>query len=94
MREFRRKKAMSQADLAKAIGTTQATVSDIERGKAESSQYVMTICKVLGIQPPIFSNDDLDRRWIRAGATLKSKSFATFEQLLRTAEQLAITLPG
>jgi transcriptional regulator with XRE-family HTH domain len=94
MRSARVARGWSQFDLAREVGTTQPTISDIERGKAESSQYVMTICRVLAIAPPLFFEGDLDKRWREAGEVLRHRSPDVFEQLLRTAESFVSTLRG
>ncbi len=92
MRDARNDRGWSQADLAREVGTTQATISDVERGKAESSQWVMRICRTLSIAPPLFFEGDLDRRWREAGAVLRHRAPTVFEQLLKTAEQLILSI--
>ena len=94
MREAREARGWSQADLAREVGIKQPTISDIERGKAESSQYIMKICRVLEIAPPVFFEGDLDKRWRTAGEFLRTRSPDVFEQLLKTAESFMVRLQG
>lgn len=94
MRLARAARGWSQFDLAREVGTTQPTISDIERGKAESSQYVMTICRVLSIAPPAFFEGDMEKRWREAGEFLRVRAPDVFEQLLKTAETVMATLRG
>lgn len=64
---LRKEKGLRQADLAKEIGCTQATLSGWETGKFEiASNYLIKLCKVLdctaddilGLNEPVLVNDD------------------------------------
>lgn len=54
----RKQQGISQAQLAAAIGVTQGTISDIERGRNARSVYTTTIAKVFGV----------DALWLSEGA--------------------------
>lgn len=45
----RKKAGLTQEDLAKKAGLSQSTISDIERGRNESSREVMAIADALGV---------------------------------------------
>ena len=52
LREWRKRKALSQDELAKAAGLTQYTVSQFELGKSEPrAGTIRKLCAVLGIEP-------------------------------------------
>ena len=49
IKELRKAKGMSQAELAKRVGTTQNTISSLETGQYSPSAYLSgLICRALG----------------------------------------------
>src|SRR5690606_41856478 len=42
---------LSQAELAKAIGTGQSTIASIENGRNQGSGFLVDIARVLGVRP-------------------------------------------
>lgn len=51
LKEARNATGMSQAQLAKKIGISQATIGDIERGRNQGSTYLLDIAKALSVNP-------------------------------------------
>jgi transcriptional regulator with XRE-family HTH domain len=52
LRELRLEKMLSQAELAKIAGTTQVTISEIERGKRMAQpRTVRKLSDALGVEP-------------------------------------------
>ena len=60
VRAARKARGLNQTALARAISppTSQATISEIERG-AGSSDRVLPICRYLGIAPPVIGQEHL-----------------------------------
>ena len=59
VREWRRFRDMTQVDLAKAIGITQAHVSNIENGKRfPSPEIIASIADALGVTPAGLLNSE------------------------------------
>lgn len=83
----RKAKAMTQQQLADAVGCSQGMISQIEKGVAGSSALVMRIADTLGIGPPVFVKDDLLREWYDVGAELRRRDPAMFTSLLGLARQ-------
>ena len=67
MREARSRLGMRQLDLATKLRANQSTISDIEQGNTATSDLVLPICKILGINPPNLDSeeDELTQRWRR-----------------------------
>ena len=61
LKELRRKRGMSQKELAVKIGTTSRSVINYENGKRlpGSVEIVRHISKALGVSPDYLINDDL-----------------------------------
>jgi transcriptional regulator with XRE-family HTH domain len=52
LRELRRERMLSQTELAVIVGTTQATVSALERGDRQAQpRTVRRLADVLGVEP-------------------------------------------
>lgn len=49
LREERRKRGLTQGDLAQLVGTTQQTISNIERGHSRSAREIVRIARALGV---------------------------------------------
>jgi DNA-binding XRE family transcriptional regulator len=81
---------MTQTELGQAIGTTQTTISEIEKGKVSGSKYVPAICVALGIPLPImFAKDEFDERWLEVGRYLRARSMKRFLHYLAIMEEEA-----
>jgi len=64
VRAIRRKKRLTQSDVAAAAGVSQQTVSDVENGRLGSFAVVRDICRVLGVSfsvTPSWRGGDFDR---------------------------------
>lgn len=95
VRATRKARAMSQWDLARATTppTTQATISALESGKAgRSSSVVLSVCRVLGLAPPIVSGSPRLRRWVAVGQLLEAHHDVLFAYHLQMLEALASSL--
>ncbi|WP_440590609.1 XRE family transcriptional regulator [Rheinheimera fenheensis] len=51
VKEARQAAKLSQADLAKQVGITQPTLSELERGISQSSTHLISIAKICGVDP-------------------------------------------
>ena len=52
LKALRQERMLSQRDLAKAIGSVQAVVSELERGKRRAQpRTVRKLAKALGVEP-------------------------------------------
>jgi len=60
LREWRRRRLMEQADLARATGVSVNTISRWERGAEPRVKQLRKLCEVLGVAPEaiIFGQDD------------------------------------
>ena len=62
VREARKQRGMTQAELAEAVDKTFETISNIERGKTAPSLYTLCyLSEVLGVRVPEFLDDDYDQ---------------------------------
>jgi len=78
MRTARKVQGVTQTALAAALGITQAAVSEIERGTVQASSYVIPICRLLKIPPPVFYESDIDARLASGGVGPASSEPDTF----------------
>jgi transcriptional regulator with XRE-family HTH domain len=95
----RKAQGIRQHELAAKFKVTQATISEIEKGKTHVSRLVMPICRELKIAPPVVDVDeDQDQdveeveffsRWQRLGDVLRERSPDLAEQVLALAESMA-----
>jgi transcriptional regulator with XRE-family HTH domain len=75
MKAARKARGWTQGDLARKLGgITQAGVSDIETGRSSGSDRVLDVCRLLGIDPPIVTNNEVQRRWVEIGRVLQSRA--------------------
>lgn len=92
MRAARRAKKMSQKQLGDLVGVSQAMISDIETGQVGGSSVVLAICRELGIDPPVVTENDLQRRWVEAGRVLAVRAPTAFRRQLEYIEGLITDL--
>lgn len=89
-KEFRHddgRRGITQGDLAKLVGTSQPTISDIESGAQQQSRFVWPICVALGIPLPfLLIEDEWDERWMEVGRALRHRDMRFFEAQLRAME--------
>lgn len=89
MRRARATHGWTQVELARRVGTSQNVVSLIESGGVGSSQFVLPICRALGIPPPMFFEDEDDRAWIQLGRVLRARNMELFRRALAMVEAVA-----
>ena len=67
LKEYRERKDLSQAQLAKAVGVRQATISDLETGKSRriALDLLEKLARVLGVKPASLLADDKPKRRVR-----------------------------
>jgi transcriptional regulator with XRE-family HTH domain len=97
LREARLRRDMSQGDLAKALGTKQSNVSDIERGaRGVTVQQLVKICRVLKTTPdqvlgePKKTPDNgrfKDRRFVRRLQQIEALPKRKKQALLTTLDE-------
>lgn len=78
----RKDKKLTQKELGGRVGTSQNIVSLIESGEVATSQFVLPICRVLGIPPPMFFSDDEQKTWSQLGHILRGKSMKKFRRAM------------
>ena len=84
----RKEHGLTQAELGKKVGVSQALISKIEDGTYESSDAIRSICDVLSIpEPAAFANED-DRAWIQLGRLLRSKNMEQYRRALSLVESM------
>ena len=72
IREARRRAGVSQAELARRIGTTQSAIARLERGKTEPSlKRVREILRALGLDLRVGIVPLDDSNWFNAQTNLK-----------------------
>lgn len=95
MARARAARGLTQEHLAKAVGTSQPNISDIESGKTGASKFVPAISLALGIpNPAILVKDEFDERWIEAGRVLRARSMSRFRHYLAIFEEEAGITPA
>lgn len=82
MKKARKDHELSQEQLGAKVGCTQEMIWKIETGKSTSSEFILPICKHLGIAPPMHFVTDEQRRWDEIGTWARH----------RTPEQFAATM--
>lgn len=92
MRAARKARRVSQEVLARAVGTSQATISAIEKGVNDqggsvASDRVLAICRFLGIDPPVIGQSPMLVRWISVGRALEHRDPGTLASWLETLER-------
>lgn len=81
--------SMTQGELGRRVGTSQNMVSNIESGKVASSKFILPICKVLGIPPPMFFESEEQKAWSQLGHLLRRKSMKKFARAMALVEAMA-----
>ena len=72
LKESRKKAKLSQAEVASALGITQASLSDLERGKSKSTLHTLKFAEIYSINP----------LWLSTGEGTRSPSLnEDFNQL-------------
>lgn len=84
----RRKEVMTQAELAMRVGTSQNMISNIESGNVTSSKFILPICRVLSIPPPMFFESDEQKAWSQLGHVLRGKSMKKFKLAMALVESM------
>jgi putative transcriptional regulator len=92
MRAARKRKKLSQGALGRLVGVSQAQISDIETGQSLASSVILAICRELDIDPPVVTENQLQRRWIEAGRVLAVRSPTAFRRQLEFVEGLVADL--
>lgn len=89
IKELRKQKNMSQAELANAISKRQESINRIERGKYYPSyEVLLDICRALNISISDFFAEDIStdlQRWVSAGKELTPEQR---ESVLQTIDRL------
>lgn len=84
----RKAAGLTQADVARAVHCSQVVISNIENGKIVCSEHILPISRLLGIPAPMYFADELERRWVTAGAELRRTQPEFFESQLESLERL------
>jgi transcriptional regulator with XRE-family HTH domain len=98
VRQARIKRSLTQAQLADAIGISQAMVNYIEAGSVQHSRAVFPLATLLDIALPEIDArhfaTDLERRWWNAGRLLRAQNETTFRAFLDVVERLVQPPPS
>jgi transcriptional regulator with XRE-family HTH domain len=81
---------MTQAQLGEKVGCSQVMIAKIETGASTSSEFIMPICRVLGIAPPMHYVAEWQRRWDEIGTWARHRTpeqFAATMQMLEATKQ-------
>lgn len=84
----RKDQDLTQKELGARVGTSQNIISLIESGEVSSSQYVMPICRVLKIPPPMHFSDDEQKAWSQLGHLLRTKNMKQFRRAMAMIEAM------
>lgn len=83
----RKQKKLKQRELGALVGTSQESISNIERAHVGQSKLVDAISEALGIaRPSMPLADTKEARWMRAGRGLREKSEELYERWLQLLE--------
>jgi transcriptional regulator with XRE-family HTH domain len=78
----RKAKGMTQKQLSFLVGCKQPDISGIEAGPDKkgvgSSKFILKICKVLGLPPPLLFDSEVQRRWSELGHALEHENIEQF----------------
>jgi len=88
MLSARKDKGWTQEELGRKVGTSQNIISLIESGGVEASQFVLPICKVLKISPPMFFEEEWQKNWYRLGRLLREQDLGDAEAAQKMVEAL------
>ncbi len=82
-----RGKPTTQEELGRLVGTSQNMISLMEKGLADggidSSQFVLPVCHVLGIGPPVHFGSDAFKAWVEIGYLMEMSDVRQLEAMLR-----------
>lgn len=56
---LRKRKGMSQQELAKAVDVTQQAIQSLERGDTKRPRYMVQLCHALNVDPKVLLNDEI-----------------------------------
>lgn len=84
----RKEHKLTQAELAMRVGTSQNIVSLIESGGVSSSAFIMPICKVLKIPPPMHFEDDDQKSWSELGHMLRHRNMKQFRRAMALVQAM------
>ena len=73
---------LTQKELGGRVGTSQAMISLIESGEVGSSEFILPICGVLGIPPPMHFDSEDQKVWSQLGHVLRHKSMRKFQRAM------------
>lgn len=79
---------MTQAELALRVGTSQNMISNLESGGVTSSKFVLPICRVLSIPPPMFFESEDQKLWSQLGHVLRGKNMKQFRRAMALVESM------
>ena len=88
MQRARKDADMTQKELGGRVGTSQNIISLIESGEVSSSTFVMPICRVLRIPPPMHFQDEDDATWSQLGHLLRTKNMKQFRRAMALVESM------
>lgn len=84
----RKDQGFTQKTLGARVGTSQNIVSLIESGEVTSSSYIMPICKLLKIPPPMHFENEEDATWSQLGHLLRTKNMKQFRRAMALVESM------
>ncbi|HEY6038673.1 MAG TPA: hypothetical protein VIV58_30530 [Kofleriaceae bacterium] len=91
MVQARKDQKFTQAELGGRVGTSQNIISLIENGPPDgvaASRFVMPICRVLKIPPPMHFESEEQKAWSQLGHVLRSKSMKQFKRAMALVESM------
>lgn len=88
MMRARKDQGFTQKELGARVGTSQNIISEIESGKVLSSGFIMPICKVLKIPPPMHFENEEDAAWSQLGHLLRTKNMKQFRRAMALVESM------
>jgi DNA-binding XRE family transcriptional regulator len=93
MRAARKRLKITQKELARKIGVSQTTITNLETHFSKTSRWVHPVCEILQIPLPYaLITDDWERRWIDAGRRYRSANDDAFKTEVEGIEKMADTL--
>lgn len=79
---------LTQKELGARVGTSQNVISLIEAGEVTSSTFILPICDVLGIPPPMLYENEDQQLWSQLGRVLRHKSMRKFRRAMALVEAM------
>jgi transcriptional regulator with XRE-family HTH domain len=84
---------LTQTDIARRVGTSQTTITNLEKGVSKTSRWVHPVSELLRIPLPYaMIGDDWERRWIEAGRRFREANEEAFKTEVQGVERMADTL--